>query len=102
MQYQQNTIGDWDANSVVYSMIYIIDLSLQCILVLLVRCQNYLLCLILLGSFSPLLSNLTLGTFCKQNIWRPDLSDIILVNSMVDLFPSNICDTDILCQQMDK
>ena len=102
MQYQQNTIGDWDANSVVYSMIYIIDLSLQCILVLLVRCQNYLLCLILLGSFSPLLSNLTLGIIRNHNVRYSDLSNKVLVSSVVISFLSEVCNPEKLCPQMDE
>ena len=83
-------------------MLYIIDLSLQCVLVLLVRCRHYLLCLILLGSFSPLLASLILGIICKQNIWRPDLIDVVLVSSMVILFSSKICDPEKLCQEVDK
>ena len=83
-------------------MLYIIDLSLRCVLVLLVRCQHYLLCMILSGSFSPLLNSLNLGIIRKQNIWRPDLSDVVLLSSMVILFSSKIWDPDKLFQQLDE
>ena len=71
-------------------------------MVLLVRCQHYLLCVILSGSFSLLPSKLTLGVIHKRNILLPNLYDVVLVSSMVVLFSLKICNPDKLCQQMDK
>ena len=61
-----------------------------------------LLCLILAGSLSPLLANLTLGIIRKQNVWRSDLSNKVLVRNVVISFLSEFFDPEKLCPQMDE
>ena len=83
-------------------MLNIIELVLLGVLVLLVGGRHSLLCHVLARSFSPLLSNLNIGIIRKQNIWRPDLSDVVLVISVVIYFLLKACDPEILFQKMNK
>ena len=84
------------------SVFHVSNLALRLVLVLLVGCRLILMCLILAGSISPLLANLTLGIICKHNVRHSGLSNKLLVSAVVIFFSLEVFDPEKLCPQMDK